>query len=185
MHVRVAYHRLNEIICVLLCMLLFGCNQESKALNWYDVEQLIQSRFSDVPSITTDALASALADGRPILLLDVREVAEYAVSHLQGALHVASIEEAEILLEMARPDALVVAYCSVGYRSAAFIQSLREAGVTNAVNLKGAMFAWANEGQAIYRGNVKVKHVHPFDKLWGSLLDRELWAFEPTVTTAP
>ena len=56
-------------------------------------------------------------------------------------------------------------------------------GVTTAVNLEGSIFAWANEGLPVYRGETEVDEVHPFDDSWGTLLDGGYWAFEPTVAS--
>jgi len=156
-----------------------SCDNGAKALAWDDVDRLIQEDFPGVPSVTTAELVDALADGRDIVLLDVREEAEFAVSHLLGAQRVTSAGGASDILENSGPDPLVVAYCAVGYRSAALVKELRERGIANAVNLEGSIFAWANAGLPVYRGVLEVDEVHPFDDTWGTLLDRGLWAFEP------
>jgi 3-mercaptopyruvate sulfurtransferase SseA len=63
-----------------------------------------------------------------------------------------------------------VAYCSIGYRSAAIIEDLERAGIQNVYNLEGGLFDWANQGRPIYRGEERVEEVHPFNRLWGLLL---------------
>lgn len=156
-----------------------SCDGGEQPLDWGDVDRLIQEDFPGVPSVTTAELAEALADGRDIVLLDVREEAEFAVSHLPGAQRVTSAASASNLLESSGPDTLVVAYCAVGYRSAALVKELRERGIAGAVNLEGSIFAWANAGLPVHRGVLEVDEVHPFDDEWGALLDRGLWAFEP------
>ena len=174
----------RSLVCVgwtLIFSLSINCGVENRQLDWSEVDRLIQNDHPDVPSVTTTELADALASGRHILLLDVREAAEFAVSHLPGAQRVTSTASASVALEHATPDTLVVAYCSVGYRSAAFVKELHEQGVTNAVNLDGSLFAWANAGLPVYRGEFQVNEVHPFDDTWGVLLNRDLWTFEPTI----
>ena len=156
----------------------FGCGAAAP-LAWTDVDQLIQEDYPDVPSITTDELAESLAAGREVVLLDVREPEEFAVSHLAGARRATSAAEAASALDTVGPDALIVAYCSVGYRSAALVAALREQGMASAVNLEGSIFAWANSGLPVYRGDMEVTEVHPFDDAWGTLLNQGLWAFEP------
>ena len=146
---------------------------------WTDVEQLIADTFPDVPQVTTAQLAEMLAAGRPVVLLDARDAAEYAVSHLAAAHHAPSVEAALRIVREAPPNAVVVAYCSVGVRSSELAARLRERGIADAHNLQGSLFAWANEGRPVYRGRTRVAEVHPFDRQWGTLLDAELHAARP------
>ena len=176
------FHRsLVYVGWALVSSLSINCGGGDRQLDWSEVDRLIQNDHPDVPSVTTAELADALVNGRHILLLDVREAAEFAVSHLPGAQRVTSTASASVVLENATPDTLVVAYCSVGYRSAAFVKELHKQGFVNAVNLEGSIFAWANAGLPVYRGELEVDEVHPFDDTWGVLLNRELWTFEPTI----
>lgn len=149
-----------------------------RALDWHSVERLIAEQFPDVPSVTTHELAALLssaADG--VVLLDARGAEEFAVSHLRGARHVGSDAAAAGRLAAVAPDATVVAYCAVGYRSAALVARLRAMGHAHAVNLAGSIFRWAGEGRPVYRGGARVEQVHPYDEAWGALLPRSLWAF--------
>jgi hypothetical protein len=42
------------------------------------------------------------------------------------------------------------------------------------MNLDGSIFQWANEGRAVYRGDVPVQQVHPYGKRWAGLLKEGL-----------
>ena len=149
-----------------------ACGPVPPAPSWSDVDLLIAERYPGVPQMTTVRLASALdAGGRPVVLLDAREAEEYAVSHLGGAHHAPTVDEAARIIRDSPPDALVVAYCSVGVRSSALAARLRERGIAQVHNLQGSLFAWANEGRPVYRGHVRVAEVHPFDAHWGALLE--------------
>ena len=75
---------------------------------------------------------------------------------------------------------MIVTYCSVGYRSAGVAQRLRAAGFTQVYNLEGSLFRWANEGRPLYRGDTLVHQVHPYDRVWGTLLKEELRAYIPS-----
>jgi len=156
-----------------------GCTQD---LKWSAVDRMIARAFPEALQITTDSLALLLAapSMRKPLLLDTRPEAEYAVSHLQGALRIDPDTEDFAFLDTLARDAPIVAYCSVGYRSSQIVQRLQEAGFTNASNLKGSIFQWANEGRPIYRDDAPIHQVHPYDKIWGSLLDKPLRAYTPT-----
>jgi len=104
------------------------------------------------------------------MLLDARTTAEFAVSHLLGAVNVASTETAELLIASAPVNTTIVVYCSVGYRSAELISGLQRVATRTIYNLKGSIFRWANEDRPLYRGITRVGIVHPYDQSWGPLL---------------
>ncbi len=163
-----------------LTLLLAVCGCAPDTLDWRTVERMIAEEFRAVPSLTTRELAEQLAsDPAGVVLLDARAAAEFAVSHLPGAHHVGSDAAAASRLAAAAPGAAIVAYCSVGYRSAALVERLRGMGHANAVNLEGSIFRWAGEGRPVYRSAVRVEQVHPYDDAWGALLPESLWAFTP------
>ena len=145
---------------------------------WRAVEATVAARYPDVPTVTTSELAAAL-DGRPApLLLDAREPAEYAVSHLPGARRVDPAASADALaaaLGTVDRDRPVVVYCSVGVRSGGVAARLREAG-WDARNLEGSIFRWANEGRPLAGPGGAAGVVHPYDATWGRLLDPDLRA---------
>ena len=164
----------------LLLLVQIVCTS-NPSLNWPQVAALIDTEFPTLPTLTTAELEDALSADRLVVLLDARAQDEFAVSHIRGARRADSVQEAMALLETADSDALVVAYCSVGYRSAALVQALRARGI-EAFNLEGSIFRWANEERAVYRGAAAVREVHPFDDSWGTLLDPSLWAYGPRTT---
>ncbi len=144
------------------------------------VQQRIRSEFPDVKQISVAELNEWLASGdaQP-LLLDVREEAEYRVSHLRGAIRVDPADRDPVLPAEVDKEAPIVAYCSVGYRSSALAARLMEQGYTDVRNLEGSIFQWANRGFSVFRGDEEVRQVHPYDRRWGRLLDEELRAFSP------
>ena len=163
-----------------LILLLAVCGCAPDTLDWGTVERMIAEDFPAVPGLTTRELAERLAaDPAGVVLLDARAAGEFAVSHLPGAHHVGSDADAASRLAASAPGAAVVAYCSVGYRSAALVARLHGMGHANAVNLEGSIFRWAAEGRPVYRAGVRVEEVHPYDDAWGALLPRSLWTFAP------
>ncbi len=134
------------------------------------VEAAVREKFPSVPLVSTDELAREMADERTILLLDVRTPEEFAVSRLRGARRIdPDAEPGEI--PFLPEDADIVTYCSVGYRSAKMAARLRAAGYLHVRNLEGSIFRWANEGRPLYRGNQLARKVHPYNAVWGRLLD--------------
>ncbi|MBD2113704.1 rhodanese-like domain-containing protein [Nodosilinea sp. FACHB-141] len=142
----------------------------AQALAWWAVGRWVQRAFPGVPTLTTQQLAEWLSQGRapsPILL-DVRGDDEFAVSHLPEAHRVTSLDAALALgLNRDRP---IVAYCSVGYRSARLVEQLQGLGYTEVYNLAGSIFKWANEGRSLVSQNQSKPRVHPYNAIWGMLL---------------
>jgi len=152
-----------------------------EAPTWQSINADLEKDYPQISHISTKDLESRLADhtlAAP-LLIDARASDEFAVSHLPGAVHADSVEQVLAQLDDRAPDTQVVVYCSVGVRSARLVSKLQAAGVSNAVNLKGSIFEWANRGLPVYKGDEPTLGVHPFNRKWGELLERRLWSHEP------
>ena len=151
-----------------LCLAAVG---SSRRFGWQALNALLRRKFPTVARIRTSELAAWLGDPSrtPPRLLDVREPAEYRVSHLAGA-H--QVEPGSDPATMDLPkDQPIVTYCSVGYRSAEHAQKLRQAGFRNVRNLEGSLFEWANEDRPLAKaGGQPAERVHPYNKAWGLLL---------------
>lgn len=138
----------------------------------------VRHRFPGVQQISTTNLAAWLADSaRPQpQLLDVRQPAEYAVSHLAGAIRISPDSNVAEALARINPHRTVVVYCSVGYRSSQLARRLQRAGFTNVMNLEGSIFAWANEGRPLVANGHSATLVHPYNRKFGRMLKPSLRA---------
>ena len=98
--------------------------------------------FRRVPACTSDELRQRIQTERPHhwILLDVREPAEYAQSHIPGAVHVPLGELPQRLVEL--EDLPTVVYCRSGNRSAAATSLLLRAGRGDVTNLSGGILGW-------------------------------------------
>lgn len=143
---------------------------------WRAIEREIRTEFPGVRQLSTADLAAQVSGGGRPLLLDVREADEFAVSHLEGARLATDVDMALAQLEGVPRDEPVVVYCSVGYRSSRLAAELAERGFTDVANLEGSIFAWANEGRPVVRGDAPADEVHPYDASWGELLRADLRA---------
>ncbi len=164
-------HVARTIRPLIFLLYLASATVFSKELSRDNVYDLIDSRFAGVPTITTEQLHDKLIDNPQTIIIDVRMPKEYAVSHLYHASNATDMKSVSELVK--DKDAEIVFYCSVGYRSAAMTEKAIKAGYKNAVNLKGSIFQWANEGREVYSGERPVTQVHPFNKKWGVLLNEE------------
>jgi rhodanese-related sulfurtransferase len=86
----------------------------------------------------------AWQDGREILLVDVREVNEYAVERIHGALlyPLSTFDAAAI----PREGRKLVLHCAGGRRSAMAAQKLQAAGFGEVTHLAGGLQAWKAAG---------------------------------------
>ncbi|MFO0578288.1 MAG: rhodanese-like domain-containing protein [Polyangia bacterium] len=133
----------------------------------------VRARFPDVRPISTAELAAWRADAARVqpLVLDVREPAEFAVSHLAGSRSLPLSQAGPSALADTPRDRPIVVYCSVGLRSAMAARALQRGGFTRVQNLEGSIFQWANESRPLVRPDGSpADTVHPYDARWGRLL---------------
>ena len=149
------------------------CNPlEPKTLPQF--EDWVANWFSEVPQGRPEDLVRA---SHPPLLLDVRELAEFAVSHLAGAIQVdpdASLAEVRSLIGPNRRGEPVLFYCSVGFRSSRLAQRVQAGlladGATEVASLRGGIFAWANANRPMVNAEGTTNAVHPYDDCRARLL---------------
>ena len=99
-----------------------------------------------VPSITPGELKRRLDRGDDLLILDVREPEEWAISNL-GGLGAVLIPMGQVLehLDELDPAREIVVQCRSGGRSAAVILELQQRGFGKLLNLEGGINRWALE----------------------------------------
>jgi len=100
-------------------------------------------------------------------LLDARELNEYLVSRIPGALHFGYDNPKWDLLDMLDKDSKIVVYCSIGYRSEKIGEKLLKQGFTQVQNLYGSIFEWANQGCDLEGPRKRqTNRVHTYNKKW-------------------
>ena len=139
----------------------------------YDVKRQIRAEFPTVEHVSVEQLSDWLSPmvKQPPLLLDVRELEEYEVSHIQGATLTPRIEQVTAILDKQPKDRITIVYCAVGYRSSVMAKRLQQRGYSHVYNLEGSIFEWANKGYPLYQGERSASSVHPYNFWWGRLLD--------------
>lgn len=133
----------------------------------------------DVDTVGVKTLSEKTERGE-VLLLDAREEAEYAVSHLRDALRVGYESPDFSAVQNLPRDREVVVYCSVGKRSEDIARKLKEEGFSRVYNLHGGIFSWANRGYPIVdtAGN-RVFKLHPYSAAWGFWITKCEKTYEP------
>ena len=93
-------------------------------------------------------------------LIDVREPAEYATGHIEGAINIPrgvlefAVQATPALDNVTDPalalrDRPIVLYCRSGGRAALAADSLQQMGFTRVVSLAGGIGAWREAGGAV------------------------------------
>ena len=100
-----------------------------------------------VREITPRELASRLARGDDILLLDVREPSEWTIARIDGArlIPLATLQSAVPSLDRSRE---IVVHCHHGVRSAAAVRFLQSEGFGRVSNLAGGIARWSADVDA-------------------------------------
>ena len=106
-----------------------------------------------------------------VVMLDIREADEIAVSRIRGARHVppgaVNAMSADELSSDLAPDAIVVTYCTAGYRSGIAAVALEESLGRQVFNLDGGLIAWFNAGREVVDPNgIAVDRIHAYGPAW-------------------
>jgi rhodanese-related sulfurtransferase len=96
--------------------------------------------INGIPQISAQNLKQRLDAGENLLLLDVREPAEYQVANLGGKL-IPLNTLPQHLQELDR-DREMVLYCHSGMRSQYAAEFLQQNGFSRVTNLSGGILAW-------------------------------------------
>jgi len=112
--------------------------------------------------VSTEELRKILGD-RQSLVLDVRPLMEYAVSHIPSALNVSAkpgvpislyvsdVKEIERLVGGDKTKSLVL-YCDNGATTQAALRTLARAGAKDVFSLRGGLAAWKQENLPVVKG---------------------------------
>ena len=141
------------------------------------IHDSIKNEFESVQHIDASRFETIPSDD--VVIFDVRQLGEFDVSHLPGALHVSpAISSREFISTFSKmlEGKTVIFYCSVGQRSSDLAErvqgSLAGSATTGIYNLQGGIFNWHNENRALVSESGATDFVHPYNSYWGHLLDR-------------
>ena len=98
-----------------------------------------------VPQWTAVELAERARADRDLVILDVRQPAEWQAGRVPRARHIPGGELPARLDELPRDEPIAV-YCGSGYRSSVATSVLKRAGRAQVFNLLGGFAAWRKSG---------------------------------------
>lgn len=118
-----------------------------------------------------------------VVFLDVREMKEFEVSHLDGAYQVPpAISPKDFMSEfdLDWSGKTVVFYCSVGRRSSILAErvqaNLKANGAEQVYNLEEGIFGWHNAALPLSDESGETDLVHPYNAFWKRMVNRKALA---------
>lgn len=142
------------------------------------VEQQMRKVFHDVSHLEPQAFMGLQAQWpESVLLIDARTPAEFAVSHIPGAVQVdpdARSTDAIIARAGAVSGRTLIVYCSIGLRSSRLLvrigQALKDKGAVELHNLSGGIFRWRNEQRPLTNAGGPTRAIDAYNVLWRQFL---------------
>jgi len=156
------------------------------------IHHKIAADHSAINHINADNVSSLNED--EFIVFDVRERAEYEVSHLPGAIHVPPdispqrfLSQYQDRLKGKKP----IFYCSVGRRSSLLASHIYQISISQSsnqpndqaekptetiepYNLIGGIFQWHNENRPLIdNAEQSTRAIHPYNDFWGRLIDEK------------
>ncbi|MBT2655653.1 sulfurtransferase TusA family protein [Bacillus sp. ISL-18] len=105
-----------------------------------------EKKYSNVTN--NKILENKIENNEDIVVLDVREAAEYAFNHIPGAVSI-PLGELEIRMDELNKDKEIYVICRTGSRSDLAAWKLAEKGFTNVVNVVPGMSQWNGQTTGI------------------------------------
>lgn len=124
---------------------LTGCSSQSAA------ETVSAAEAAGVTRVGPQAFAEALVEPG-VAIIDVRTPEEFADGHIDGAVNI-PVQSADFTERISELDPAVTyaVYCRSGNRSRPAVAAMRDAGMTQIVELASGTNGWISEGQTLVR----------------------------------
>lgn len=120
------------------------CGKTPTILEPTDLPDTCEANMSPLPEISVHDLNSYFQQGRPFVLLDVREPNEHELCRLPGA-RLIPLGELPNRLQELDPAEEIIIHCKAGGRSARALQLLLSHGFGNVCHVQGGINAWSKE----------------------------------------
>jgi len=144
---------------------LYGQETLEEVLNKYNHKK--------VPYIAVAELKN-LQQKNKVIILDSRELVEFKVSHIEGAILVGYNHfRLSSLPDSVDKKTPIVVYCTLGVRSEVIANQLIENGYTDVKNLYGGISEWKNKDYIVIDSTQRMtENIHVYSKKWGKWLTK-------------
>lgn len=105
-------------------------------LSCEELVQVAEHRNELIPEVPVSDVLSAMAAGRRVVFVDVRESDEFAEGHIPGALNIPLRDAGPHLLDQLKSADYVVSYCVKDFRGFEMAKALADVGVDNSVIMR-------------------------------------------------
>ena len=126
----------------------------------YEMYENYRKEFPEVKEVSPETAMRAMKTDN-IIFVDTRKPAEMEVSMLPGAI----TREVFLKNPSRYQGRMVVAYCTVSYRSGKFAMKMAKKGI-QIYNLRGGLLAWVLEGGKVYNALGETKRINVYGKEW-------------------
>lgn len=140
--------RIFILFLIIIVALISGCGQQATPAPATSANSEID--LATLPALLDPATVNQLRDRADVLLIDVREQAEYNEGHIPGITLIPMGEIPGRLAEIPK-DKTVVVTCRSGNRSSQVASYLQQQGFTNIHDLQGGIVAWQQAGLPVER----------------------------------
>ena len=140
--------RIFILFLITIVALISGCGQQATPAPAISANSEID--LATLPALLDPATVNQLRERADVLLIDVREQAEYNEGHIPGITLIPMGEIPGRLAEIPK-DKTVVVTCRSGNRSSQVASYLQQQGFTNIHDLQGGIVAWQQAGLPVER----------------------------------
>ncbi len=137
-----------------------AASDSEKAAALEEMVQEVRARYPTVQGVTAPEV-QALIQTDEVVLVDVRTDAERRVSSIAGAITAEEFEADPTQFA----DRTVVAFCTVGERSARFARDMAESGV-EVLNFEGSLLAWSYADGDLVDADGPTHTLHVYGPTW-------------------
>jgi rhodanese-related sulfurtransferase len=121
-----------------------------------------QKEFPQVRDVSAPDVLQMLKSGQKIVFVDTRKPEEIEVSKLPEAISKKMFLAAD---PAEYKDSIIIAYCTISYRSGVFARDRAEEG-RDIYNLRGGLLAWVLEGGKVYDADGVTRRIHVYGGTW-------------------
>ena len=165
---------LNLTVSIIILLAVSSCqnvNVAEQSEEWKQdkIAALYQGYVREFPlveGIGVKELQQLQQEGKEVVLVDVRSPEEIAVSIIPGAI---TQQEFAANIEQYK-NSIVVAYCTIGYRSGKYADLWRQQGI-RLLNLEGSLLAWSHSDGKLVNSKGQTNKVHVFSRQWQLIAD--------------
>ncbi len=144
-------NRFTWILGFAVCALLLAGISSQAFAEAKGPMQFVTEAKAKIVEVTPQQVKADMDAAKPVILLDVRDSAEFDAGHLPKAMNISrGLLEFKIGSMIPDKNANIVLYCRTDARSALATAVLQEMGYTNVKNMLGAFKAWGEAGYPIY-----------------------------------